>query len=202
MAEWPDWSGQIAVVVAAGASANDKPLWVVRGHAFVIVVNESWRLAPWADVLYATDCAWWEKNSGVPQFRGLKVSASPNAAKAFPEMRTVQLVSRAVILKDEPGVIGCGSRFGNGHSGFHAVNLAVQFGAKRIVLVGFDLQGSHWHVDHEGRNNPAARVLAEWCEEMDGCADQFTALGIRVLNASKSSALTTYEKVDLLEAMF
>jgi hypothetical protein len=45
------------------------------------------------------------------------------------------------------GVVG-----GGGNSGFQAVNLAAQFGASRIILIGFDMTdrgGKHWY----GRNH-------------------------------------------------
>lgn len=175
---WPDWHVRTAVVVATGPSVQDAPLSAMRGRVKIITINDSFQLVPWADVLYASDRSWWEANEGVPQFRGLKVSASPRAAVLYPEIRMVLLSKGAKILVDPVGTIGSGSRQGNGGSGFHAVNLAVQFGAKRIVLVGFDRE-----------------------QELDGCLDQFSALGVDVVNASATSALKAYRKIDLTEAI-
>lgn len=99
------------------------------------------------------------------------------------------------ILTERPGVLGWG-----GNSGFHALNLAVQFGAQRIVLVGYDMHvsaGEHWHGRHpRGLNNPDARNTARWRRALDGVAPELSALGIEVLNASPTSALTAYPRVE------
>lgn len=108
------------------------------------------------------------------------------------------------ILTDEPGVLGWG-----GNGGFHALNLAVQFGARRIILVGYDLHipggrrdQVHWHGAHgRGLNNPAPSILAKWRATFDAAAPRLKALGVEVLNASPASALTAYPKVSLEEAL-
>lgn len=97
------------------------------------------------------------------------------------------------------GTVGWG-----GNSGFHSLNLAVQFGAARIVLVGFDMRvdhGLHWHGRHEGMNNPTARNVERWRRCMDAAADTIASLGITVINASEISALTRYPKMSLEEAL-
>lgn len=104
------------------------------------------------------------------------------------------------ILVDEAGELGWG-----GNSGFQAVNLAVQFGASRLILVGFDLNvvgGLHWHGRHrEGLNNPRPSHLRAWAERLDAQADRFAELGVEVLNASPTSALGAYPKVTFAEAL-
>lgn len=106
---------------------------------------------------------------------------------------------RDELLMDEAGVIGWG-----GNSGFHALNLALQFGAARVVLVGFDMTiaaGVHWHGVHPGHlNNPTGRLLMKWAEILDRQAPRLRALGVEVLNASPASALAAYPKVTLEEA--
>lgn len=160
-------------------------------------MNESWRLAPWAGLLYGCDFAWWRHRDGVPEFAGLKVGQDRRAAAAY----GLELVSlrrnRHELLVDRPGVIGS---FGN--SGAQLVNLVVQFGARRVILVGFDYGGEHWHGRHPARlNNPKAEVLATWATRLDRQALRFLELGVEVLNASPISALKAYPKVTLSEAL-
>ncbi|MFN4176430.1 hypothetical protein [Phenylobacterium sp.] len=92
-----------------------------------------------------------------------------------------------------------------GNSGFHAVNLAVQLGVRRIVLVGFDMSladGVHWHGAHDARlNNPTAQSLARWAGVLDRQALRLAQLGVEVLNASPVSALAAYPKVSLEDAL-
>lgn len=201
---WPDWRGDTAVIVGTGPSAAAEPLERVRGQAKVFVIKSSWMLAPWADALYGLDRGWWIANKGAAQFKGMKFSPSPTVCRIYPDVREIRLKARAEILTAQTGVIGCGLKSGGGHSGFQAINLAVQFGAKRILLVGFDMtlaNGAHWHKDYRGVAKPdAGRVLA-WREAMDDCAPQFTALGVDVINCTMASALTAYPKQPLSDAI-
>ncbi|TPL49224.1 hypothetical protein FJ937_17245 [Mesorhizobium sp. B2-4-4] len=188
-------------MVAGGPSASDAPLGQVQGRCRVITINNSWRLAPWADVLYACDYSWWRAFSGVPEFNGIKISQDPACD------RSPWGIHRVTIIKDndrllvkQPGVLGWG-----GNSGFHALNLAVQFGASKIILVGYDMrldQGVHWHGRHQhGLNNPTALNVERWCRAVDGAADVISGLGIRAINASPVSRLTAYAKMSLMEAL-
>jgi hypothetical protein len=201
--KWPDWGGETAVVIATGPSASEAPLKEVKGKSKVIAIKSSWRLAPWADFLYGCDRGWWIENRGVPKFKRLKATASPSVNKVYPDVRLIQLVAKAEILTGETGRIGCGLRTGGGFSGFHAINLAIQFGAKRIVLVGFDMtlaHGPHWHNDI-GTHRRNDRGMAECRDAFDGCAWQFEKLGVEVINATPNSALKNYRKADLIETL-
>lgn len=166
------------------------------------MVNESWRLAPWADVLYACDGKWWEKNNGVPAFQGIKVSQDKRACRLFSDVNYVQLVNRSEeLITDRPGCIASGSRAG-GNSGFQALNLTVQFGAKRILLVGFDMHGEHWHGRHpSGLNNPSPQNFQDWRLAFDRAAPSFAAVGVDVINCSPVSVLQGFRKMDLGEAL-
>jgi hypothetical protein len=111
---------------------------------------------------------------------------------AFADLHKVELERDADrILVDEPGRIGSG-----GNSGFQALNLAIQFGARRIALVGFDMRldrGLHWHGPH-GRDlhNPNERALMRWRRAFAGAAAEIAAMGIMVVNTSPVSALTCF----------
>lgn len=103
-------------------------------------------------------------------------------------------------LFDQFGEIGWGS-----NSGFQAINLAIQFGAKRLILCGFDMsivKGFHWHGRHQaGLNNPRQTSVDKWRIELDSQAPFLRMMGIEVLNASPFSALQAYPRVNLLEAL-
>ncbi len=200
---WPDWSGETTVIVGTGPSAAVVPLDIAKGKAKVFVIKSGWELAPWADALYGLDKGWWIANRGVPKFTGLKFSPSPTACKVY-GITQITLKPRAEILTEKTGIIGCGLRTGGGHSGFQAINLAIQFGAKKIVLVGFDMtlaNGTHWKPNDRGVAKPEAGRTESWRAALDGCADQFKALGVELLNTSETSALRSFEKVTLERAL-
>lgn len=104
------------------------------------------------------------------------------------------------ILIDHPGILGDG-----GNSGFQAINLAVQCGAAKIILIGFDMRldlGLHWHGKHgRGLNNPSERNLARWRRILDASAPRLAELGVSVINCSAVSALEAYPKMRLSEAL-
>jgi hypothetical protein len=200
--EWfPDWRGETCVIVASGPSAKDVPIDAARGRARAIAINNSWQLAPWADALYATDFVWWERNRGVPEFAGLKISQDERLVdRPAWGVRLVTGRNDARILVTSPGEISHG-----GNSGFAALNLAVQFGVSRMVLVGYDMRvdrGLHWHGKHgDGLNNPADDTVRKWRRMIDGQAPVLAALGVVVINASPISALASYPKMSLMEAL-
>lgn len=154
-------------------------------------------------MLYGCDGTWWRQRDGVPEFKGLKLSQDATTCAKFLDVHKVT-VERDVhqILLETPGLIGSGQ-----NGGFQALNLAVQFGARRVILVAFDMCFSrdgkvHWHGRHgDGLSNPRERTLQGWREKLDGVAKQLRAMGVEVVNASPVSALTAYPKMTLPEAL-
>lgn len=138
----------------------------------------------------------------MPHFTGLKLSQAPEVRQrpAWNVRRVTVVKSIDRLLVSEFGIIGWG-----GNSGFGALNLAVQFGAQRIVLVGFDMRidkGVHWHGLHKGGlSNPNTKNVERWRRVIDEVAPVLTALGIAVVNASPVSALAAYPKVSFAEAI-
>jgi hypothetical protein len=200
----PAWRGDRAVIVGSGPSAAGAERELARrGRGVrVVAVNDSWRLCPDADIAYGCDGAWWKARQGLAQtFSGLRLTHDAGACIAFPGLRQVGIARGCdEILVGEPGILGDG-----GNSGFQAINLAVQCGARLLVLVGFDLRidrGVHWHGKHgRGLNNPTERNLDRWRGIIDGSAPRLHELGVAVINASEVSALEAFPKLSLTEAL-
>jgi hypothetical protein len=95
------------------------------------------------------------------------------------------------------GTVGHG-----GNSGFQALNLAAQFGARRIVLIGYDFTGPHWHPNHaKPLANPHEEAMARWRGHLDAAAPLYKAWGVEVLNASPVSRLKAYPRVSIEDAL-
>ena len=189
--EWPDWSGQTALIVGTGPSAATLPLHLAADRCKCIAIKSAWMLADWADVLYGIDQGWWLANRGVPQFKGLKVTPSPTAARVF-GLQQVKTKLGARLMLDPKGTVGCGLRDGGGHSGWQAINLAVQLGASRIVLAGFEMRGGRFTKFERGVAKIDPGRIERWRREMDDAAGEFAAIGCEVVNATPDSALTAY----------
>lgn len=194
------WGGETVVCVASGPSAKDVDLTLARGRAKVIAINESWRLAPWADVLYACDPKWWRLRAPrSDEFHGIRITQDLPLALELRIKRVGLCHGDNRILTDTPGLLGWGY-----NSGFHALNLAVQAKPKRVILVGYDMsvrRDVHWHGRHEKLNNPDDRAVERWRIVLDDQADLLRDLGVDVVNASPASALTRYRKSDFREAL-
>lgn len=194
----PDWRGETVVIVASGPSAKEADFGLIKDHK-VLVINEGWRLYPSAHMLYGCDRAWWELHGGLKAFKGIKVTQDKIAARHY-GLSLITVRTAHEILTEKPGVVGHG-----GNGGFQGLNLAIQCGARRIVLVGFDMTvegGVHWHGKHGGRlNNPTAALTRRWRERLDAIAPSLSAMGVEVINASSVSALTAYRKSTLADAL-
>lgn len=200
---FPDWRGETAILVASGPSAKDVSLVLAKGKARFLAINSSWKLCPWADALYACDWAWWNNNTGCPEFEGLKLSIDRRTCQDYPQWGVHKVTcdkGTDMLVLNKFNTIGWG-----GNSGFGALNLAVQFGATKIILVGYDMRvdfGSHWHGDHPaGMHNPKSGNVVRWCRAVDGAAKQLKPVGVEVINCSPISALQNYPKMTLAEAL-
>lgn len=145
-------------------------------------------------MLYACDAAWWRTYSGVPAFKGLKLTQDKNVPRQFPDVQRVEVLNRVNDLVFSPlGVIGNAK-----NSGFQALNCAIHMGAREIGLVGYDctlMKGVHWHGRHvPGLNNPSQAGVDKWREHLDRQAPALKHVGIKITVASTFSALEAYEK--------
>jgi hypothetical protein len=158
-------------------------------------------MAPWADHLYACDPGWWDRHKDL-EFDGRKWSQSenwtPEQIEAFPDI--TRLISRPDKgICTEPGVINTGS-----NSGFQAINLAYHLGAKRIILLGFDMKltggKSHWFGDHPLPENapPGSKMpispYGDFIKAFQTIPPQLPDLGIEIINCTRSTALDCFPK--------
>ncbi len=91
------------------------------------------------------------------------------------------------------------------NSGYQAVNLAYLFGAKKIILLGFDMKcgeggKTHWHGDHPGVLNQVL-PLREFLKNFPVLAKDLAAEGVEVVNATRDTALECFRKVNLEDAL-
>lgn len=205
MPDWfPDWSNEAVAVVASGPTTKAEDLGQLRGRAKVVAIKKNVELIPWADVVYGCDAAWWLHKRGLVDYKGLKVAWHKHACARFPDIKKIEIdesqeklhpnARKYRMVFDRPGVLG-----GGGNSGYQAVNLAAQFGAKKIILVGFDMQergGVHWY----GRNhwekagNPDSDCFRRWRAAFNVAAHDLEEQGVHVINVSPVSALTCFRR--------
>lgn len=193
------WPESTIVCIASGPSLTQADVDFVHGKARVIVVNNTHLLAPWADVLWATDAEWWDHYHGVPSFQGLKFSLQVDGYTAtYPDVHIVKNTGRPGLSLDRGAVA-------NGFNGGHAaMNLARHLGARKIVLLGYDCQlglrgETHWHGDHP-REIRKALLFEEWKRYFETIVPPLSSCGIDIVNCSRSTALTGVPWCTLSEA--
>lgn len=161
-------------------------------------------------MVYGCDRPWWEYRRGLPEFAGLKVTWRGNGLPGFEAIRRIDIAElpQPNLLKYSPdlemekvGTIGAG-----GNSGFQALNLALQWGALKIILIGFDMSdkgGVHWYGRNHWpmANNPNESNFKRWIAAFDRAAPVLDRIGARVVNASPNSALTCFPKMSLEQAL-
>ncbi len=205
------WDGQTVAIFAGGPSLTQRDVDAVKRalHVRCITVNDSYRLAPWADLAYFCDLRWWSWHHERPEWREMLArAASGDAIVAtlenlellgkHPYIRSLRNVGRDGIAL-EPGHIKNG-----GNGGYQALNIAVQLGARRVLLLGFDMRRvgtrSHWHDGH-----PVIAPDTVYRDLMipayTGAAPELARLGVEVVNCTPGSALTVFPFQSIDEAL-
>lgn len=189
-----DWRGECVAIVASGPSTKSANVALLQNRIHVIAIKKNVELCPWADVVYGCDAAWWKSVHGLPEYKGLKFSWAEGGSQFYKDIHPVEIEkNNDALVFDQSGVVGSG-----GNSGFQALNLAVQFGARGILLIGFDMQdrsGAHWYGRNNwhGANNPSDDNFRRWHKAFAGAAAVLAKMDIQVFNASPDSALRCFQ---------
>lgn len=189
----PMWAGRTVAVMASGPSMSQEMADKVRAARLpAIVINNTYKLAPWADLLYAADEEWWAHNPHVPaEFPGLKASVS--SVSGVLRLRN----TGADGFDDDKSAVRTGK-----HSGYQAVHIAAHTGALRILLFGFDMRGGHWHPEHELPLRTTMRDLYPiWAKRFDDLGACLTQRGIEVINCTQGSAITAFPIMEFEKAL-
>lgn len=201
--KWPDWTGETAIIIASGPSLKKQDVELCRSRGKVIAIKKCIELAPWSDVVYGCDGPWWRSVQGLMKFPGLKLAYEPTVCGPEWGIQKVQIPDPKCnsFLFDKVGTVGAGR-----NSGFQAVNLAAQFGATRIILLGYDMQGevgAHWYGRNNWMqaNNPDAYSYLNWKRAFEAAAPALRDRGVEVINASRETALTCFRRMPIGEAL-
>jgi hypothetical protein len=192
-------NGGTVLVTGSGPSLNQADVDYARAHVdLTIVVNSSYKFAPDATALYAADAKWWGWHKGClsshsvgtekyPAFTG-KLKYCLSRTPWYPEVQLLRRGTQHGLMLD-PGKVALG------HNGvYQSINVAVHFGATRIVLLGVDMKGRHFHGEHPDRTVPPFSVcLARFAGLVQPLADA----GVEVVNCTPGSALKCFPMASL-----
>lgn len=203
MPKWtvpPMWAGKTVAILATGPSLTPQQATQVRAakslhpdRLAAVAVSDAFRLAPWADLLYSADSAWWNVHAQEAlKFQGQKVSVAVGLGRHV--FRLEQGLPMG--FDERPDTLATG-----GNSGYQAVHLAIHARAARVLLLGFDMtgaRGAHFFGSHPAPlRNTIEDSYAKWRERFKALSGR----GTEILNCTPGSALDCFPRADLVDVL-
>ncbi len=195
-----DWDGMSVAIIASGESLTVEQCELVRqwralgDDRRVMAVNTSYRRAPFADIVYACDRRWWDVHYAEVSRTFRPEQLWTQQEGGAPMVNAIRSIRGAGLSKIR-GIVHQGA-----NSGYQAIGLAVMWGAKRIILLGFDCQGTHWHGEHPSPIS-ARMPFDMWLQNFRALAPDLLAAGVGVVNCSPKSAIQVFKKRSLEDAL-
>lgn len=90
------------------------------------------------------------------------------------------------------------------NSGYQAINLALRFGARLILLLGFDMKCANDRKSHffgQHKRYERAHPYGAWRCNFKGLALRMAEAGVVVFNCTPGSALTCFPRMELADAL-
>jgi len=189
------WEGRTVAILASGPSMSAHVAENIRQAGIpAVAINDTARLAPWADMLYACDGKWWLHHaSWALNFAGLKVTADDSLV--FPQVKCIGLRPNGrggyeeLGFDPDPAYVRTGE-----NSGYQTTHIVAHGGAKRILLTGFDMRGDHWFGKHPPGLADAngCGVFPQFIENFKTIVEPLRERGIDVVNCTPDSALRCF----------
>lgn len=194
----PIWQNETVYIIGGGPSLIGFNWNSLIGKR-TIAINKAILSYPMADVLYWTDSrvyGWYKQE--IDKFKGLKYTTRHHVT--YTNDIKVLRKSNKFGLEESKDALCHGN-----NSGYAAINLAYHLGAKRIVLLGYDMHNdgvkSHYH---EGYPVPATGNNIYKDQFIPGfqiLGDLLKQKKIEVYNASIKSSLTVWPKITFDKAL-
>jgi len=164
----------------------------------VIAVNMAYKLGPWIDCAFFGDASFMAKcRDDLFLYKGLRITCNQR-----PQMHNSYL---KIIDRDKSKPKGISFQPNkvswNGNSGAASINLAVHFGVKQILLLGFDMtlderQNQHWHKFYV--SNPK-NVQTTFKRHLAGfpIIAKDLAGKVEIINCNPDSQITCFPKANI-----
>ena len=172
-----------------------KPLY----DKHVIGVNMAYQLGDWIDIVFFGDKGFFLKNKeGLGGLNNIRVGCVPRVKDIDWIKYTSKDKDKTKGITTSPNKIAW-----NGNSGGAAINLAVQLGAKQIILLGFDMNVNEdnrqwWHQEYVERNEEKGKkIFARHMGCFSHIAEDAHRLGIEIVNANPDSAIKEFRKINI-----
>lgn len=177
----------------------------------VIGINMAFKLGDWIDIIFFGDSGFFLKNQhALAAYNGIKVSCHHEVNSLKYQTDNIKYLPKTRNknhgISDNPGFVTW-----NGNSGAAAISIAANAGAKRIILLGFDMkltdERSHWHREYvspdskDGRRTNQHLPFHKHLPGFPTIAADAEKRGIEILNASPDSAIPHFKKVEVKDLL-
>jgi hypothetical protein len=193
-----------AVVAGTSPPSVYSPYMSFLHDKHVIGINVAYYIGDWIDMVFFGDGSFFTKHKdNLARFPGLKVSCDPNCNKIPWIKYLVRDTSHPKGISIKAGAVSW-----NCNSGSAAISVAVQAGAKRIILLGFDMSLDnniqHWHNMYGKPTDPktVSKSLLTFASHLSGfpvIAQDAKRLGVEIINASPNSTIPQFPKFSVKE---
>ena len=196
------YDGTTVYCVGGGPSLRDFD-WKRLRDKNVVAINRGMQLLPTARVIFWSDFRFW-------RYYGEDVLAHAAEFKITINDASVLAARKCGIELFNVPHTGCsgfeydprGIKHGK-NSGYAAINIAAHLGAKRIVLLGYDMKWSsaatHWHDGYVTTHTEAK--LDGYLAEFPGLVGPLHSLGIEVVNACEDSRIECWPRMTIDAAL-
>jgi len=169
----------------------------------VIGINVAYLIGNWIDICFFGDVSFLTRESTrLAEFPGLKVSCHP-VVENYDWIKYLPRDRRPRGISNNPHTV-CW----NCNSGSAAISLAVNAGAKRIILLGFDMKlnnngDQHWHDEYNRRGKIDIRKIPFNKHLMGFPAISMDAkrMGVEILNASDDTEIKNFPIINIKDLM-
>lgn len=209
------YPGATFLLIATGSSLtfDDVSASLSAKSLKTVVVNDAFRWAPGADILYACDFEWWDKYS-TPHVWTVDGEKYPSALSVCGERWTQSEARKGVnIFRDGLNVVKSIREHGLSHdptiihqggsSSFQALNLVCHMGAARVILLGFDNKTGKNH--HFFGKHPAGlsrhMPFEMWRKAYERALPDLEKMGVEVINCTRDTALEMFPKRNLQDVL-
>lgn len=215
------WEGYTEAYVIGGGPSLENFNWKLLGpDKFIVGVNTAYQVIPNAQVVYFTDDDWYElhKKKGFLDHKGVKIKGSLNVNKLKDDKKIYQfcLIGEKGLSFD-PGIL-----FHGRNSPYAVCNMLVQWGFKKIYLLGIDMQHgrnmeslgriekkikrgkevfvrkrkqkkkTHWHDGHRRIDNEGA--YSGFMKNWEHLAKLVKKHDVEIINVNNASKLVCFPK--------
>ena len=199
------------VIEGSSPASVYSPYMSVLHDKHVIGINVAYLLGDWVDMVFFGDIGFFLKHQvALSNFPGLKVSCHPSTSKYDWVKCTPRDTKRPRGISDNPKMVSW-----NGNSGAAAISIAANAGAKRIILLGFDMKlddekKQHWHdlygkIANKDKRDPRKPIHLPFERHLRGFAEiekDAKRRDIEIINANPDSAITQFKKFTIKELLF